>query len=102
MSVSSDSLLPFTVGTETPVQKILSLHDAYLRAKGRRRAMEHLVAIIGGLVIILYAAPLHPPLALRRFLLFVWVAVVVLFGALGASEILLNRRRERFLSNLTQ
>lgn len=102
MSASSDSLLPFTVGTETPVQTILSLHDAYLRAKSRRQAIEHWVAILGGLVIILDTAPLHPPMALRRFLLFVWVGVVVLFGALGASEILLRRRRERFLINLTQ
>ncbi len=100
MSAHPDSLLPFTVEANTPVQEILSLHDDYLRAKGRRQAIEHAVATLGGVIIALYALPLHAPVILHRFLLLVWVVMVVLFGLLGVSELLLLRRRERFLSNL--
>jgi len=102
MSLHPDSLLPFTVNANSPVQQILRLHDAYLRAKRGRRAIEHAVAILGGVVIILYASPLHPPITMLRFLLFGWILMVVLFGLLGVSELLLLRRRERFLSNITR
>jgi hypothetical protein len=102
MSVLSDSLLSFTVNGNTPVQQVLALHDAYLRTKGRRRAIEHAVAILGGMVIILYASPLHAPITLLRLMLLGWIAMVVLFGVLGVSELLLLRRRERLLSNITR
>jgi len=95
-------LVFFTVNANTPVQKILTLHDAYLRAKRRRRAIEHVVAILGGIVIILYASPLRAQITLLRFVLLGWIVVVVLFGVLGVSELLLLRRRERFLSNITR
>jgi hypothetical protein len=100
MSAHSESLLRFTLNANTPVQQILMLHDAYLRARRRRRAMEHAVSILAGVVIILYASPLHARVSLLRFLLLGWIVMVVLFGLLGASELLLLRRRQRFLSNL--
>ncbi len=102
MSMHSDSLLQFTVNANTPLQEILPLHDAYLTAKSRRRAIEHVVAILGGVIIVLHNLALHAPVALHRFLLFVWAGMVVLFGAFGVSELLLLRRRERFLINLNR
>ena len=99
MRGSSDSLLPFTIGSNTPVQQILVVHDAYLRAKDRRQFVEHAVAIVGGMVIFL-ALPLYSPTGLRRILLFAWLALVVVCAVLGASEVLLLRRRERLMAKL--
>jgi len=98
---SSDSLLPFTVDSNTPARQVLVVHDAYLRAKGRRQFVEHAVAIVGGMVISL-ALPLYSPTGLRRILLFAWFALVVVCAVFGASEVLFLRRRKNLMGKLNQ
>ncbi len=102
MRASSDSLLPFSIQPKTPIQKILAVHDGYLRMRGRRQFVEHAVAILGGIVILLSVVPLDSPPVLGRFLLFAWLALVVMCVLLGASEVLLRRRRERLLHKLNR
>jgi hypothetical protein len=97
---SSDTLLPFSLEADTPVREILLLHDAYLKAKGRRRAIEHVLAILASLIAVLYALPRNPPIGLCQSLLLLWVGMAVLFGALGIAEMVLCRRRERLLNSL--
>jgi len=90
-------MLSFSIQPETPVARLLLVHDAYVRAKNRRRIVEHFLVILGGAATLFWFIPNPAPLSLRVAIAFAWAAMLVAFGGSVLRELVLRKRREQLL-----
>jgi len=98
MSAEPASMLSFSIRPDTQVARLLLVHDAYIRARSRRRIIEHVLVILGGAAMLFWFIP-NPALPSLHVAISVgWTVMLVTLGGSIVRELVLRNRREQLLN----